>query len=72
MCIIIPGDVVAHTSGQQCPEHVRKREEQQSATTEGVDGPNSRPSEQEVNKTETERGNQSFSLCRSTLLEDSG
>lgn len=44
MCVAIPRYIVAHTSGQKRPEHVRKSEQQQSAAAEGINGPDSRPS----------------------------
>lgn len=70
MCVIISGDVVAHARGQQRPKHVWKREQQQSATAESVNGPDGGPSEQKINKPETERSYQSFPFGRSPLLED--
>ena len=72
MRVILPGDVVAHTSRQQRPEHVRKSKQQQSATTEGIDCPDSRPSKEEINESKTERSDQSFLLGCTTLFEDGG
>lgn len=64
------GNVIAHTSRQQRPEHVREGKQQQSTAAESIDCPHSRPSKQEVNESEPERGNQSFFFGRTALLEN--
>lgn len=70
MRVTILGDVVAHPSYEKCPEHIRKREQEQSAATESIDCPDSRPRESEVDKTEAKRRNESFLVRGSSLCED--
>lgn len=72
MCIVLLGNVVAHTGRQQRPEHVREGKQQKSATAEGVNSPDGWPSKQEVDESKSERGNQSFLLGRTALLENGG
>ena len=47
-------DVEAEAGGEQRPEHLREGEEQEGAAAEGVDGPDRRPGEDEVDETEAE------------------
>lgn len=70
MRIIISWDVVAHTRRQQRPEHIRKGEQQESATTECINCPDGWPSEQKVDQSEPERGHESLLLRCAALLED--
>lgn len=46
-------DVEAETCSQQGPAHVGEGEEEQSSSTEGVDGPDGWESEDEVDDTKT-------------------
>lgn len=52
MCVAAFRDVEAETCCQQSPAHVGECEEKQCTSTEGIDCPYGRPSEQEVDKTE--------------------
>ena len=66
------GDVVRHAGGEQRPEHIWEREEQEAAATKGIDGPDGGPGEHKVDKTETEGCNQCLLLPEATLTEDGG
>lgn len=48
------------TSDEQRPEHVRKREDQQSAATKCINGPHGRPGEKEVDQAKSETGPESI------------
>lgn len=65
-------NVEAEASSQKCPRHVREGEEEERSTAEGVNGEECRECKHEVDKTETERCNQSLCWCGTGLLENSG
>ena len=65
------GDQEAKTGDEQRPGHVGEGEEQEGAAAEGVDGPDGRPREDEVDETESERRPQSL-LWRSAGVDEDG
>lgn len=54
------GNVEAEASGEQCPGHVGKGEEEERSSAERIDGEECWPGEDEVDETESEGGDQSF------------
>lgn len=72
MGVALLGDVVAHTGRQQRPEHIREGEQQQTSTAKRINRPDGWPSEQKIDETESERGEEGFLFRGATLLEDGG
>lgn len=50
------------TSCEQRPCHLWESEQQQASTSESIDGPNGGPSEDKVNETEAEGGDEGLTL----------
>ena len=71
MCIRLFRDDEAETGGKQSPCHVGEGEEKESAATPGVNGPDGRPSEDEVDETKAERGKQGVQIV-STSVDEHG
>jgi len=72
VCIAVLGNVIAHASHKERPEHIGKRGKKQAAATESIDCPDCRPSEREVHETEPKRRNEGFLVCGSSFCEDRG
>lgn len=61
---------VAKTCSQQSPGHLWESEEQKSSTPKCVDGPDSWPSEDEVDESKAHRSEERFGNTGARLLED--
>lgn len=68
----LPGDQEAQPCSQERPCHLREGKEEQAASSVGVDGPDCRPGEDEVDDTEAEGGDQGGLLGGTAFLEDGG
>lgn len=60
-------DDVAESSSDKGPRHLREGEQQQRPPTKGVDGPDGRPGEDEVDQAETERREQRARVAGTSL-----
>ena len=61
----------AKTGCKQSPCHVGESEEKESTATPGINGPDSGPSEDEIDETESERGKQGIQIASTSVHEDS-
>lgn len=71
VCWVFLRDEETEASGQERPGHIRESEQEQRTAAERVDGPNCRPSEDEVHQTEAEGRDQCFSLTGTAKSEHS-
>ena len=60
----------AHASGQERPKHLREGEDEEAAASKGVDCPDSRPGEDEVDKAEAPCGEKGGYIAGACLLKD--
>lgn len=72
MCAPCSGNEVTETSSEQSPCHLREREQEQSSSSVGVDGPDGWPSKDEVDETETPRSEERVFVVCTGGLEDTG
>lgn len=70
MCLARGWDVEAETSGKKSPCHLWEGEKQERSSSEGINRPESGPSEHEVDQTKAEGGNQRLGFTSTGLLED--
>ena len=57
---------------EESPGHVRKGEEEQCTPAVGINGPNGRPGEDEVDQSKTEGGEESLETTRASFHENGG
>ena len=62
----------AEAGGEERPHHLREGEEEEGATTEGVDGPEGGEREEPVDETEAEGRKQGLELRRAGFFKDGG
>lgn len=72
MCAAGRINEVEHSSGEEGPGHVGEGEEQKPAAAEGVDCPDGRPSKGEVDKAESEGGEEGGDVGGAGVGEDCG
>lgn len=70
MRFVLLGDVEAESAGQERPEHVREGEEEQASSAEGVNRPDGRPGEDEVDQAEAESCHQRSEGTGTRLFEN--
>ncbi len=66
------GNQEAQASGEQCPAHVGECEEKQGAPSVGVDRPDSRPREDEIDKAKSPGSEQCARDGCASLRKDRG
>lgn len=69
VCYIVLRDVEAETSGEQSPCHLREGEQQQRSPPVRIDGPDGRPSKDEVHETKAEGCNEGLAFTGTSLSE---
>ena len=70
MGVALLGYEVGKSSTEERPRHLREREDEEVSPAPSIDGPDCRPCEHKVDKTEPERGEQSLQISGTCLHEN--